>query len=33
MRVETVIIPGLPHTISAEGAARAGSFVAAAMAG
>jgi phospholipase/carboxylesterase len=28
MKVETVILPGLPHTISAEGAARAGRFLA-----
>ncbi|MBO9123707.1 MULTISPECIES: alpha/beta hydrolase [unclassified Rhizobium] len=28
MKVETVIQPGLPHTISGEGAARAGSFLA-----
>lgn len=28
VRVETLILPGLPHTISAEGAARAGAFLA-----
>jgi phospholipase/carboxylesterase len=28
MKVDTVILPGLPHTISAEGAAQAGSFLA-----
>ncbi|MBB3962604.1 alpha/beta hydrolase [Rhizobium metallidurans] len=28
MSVETIIVPGLGHTISAEGAARAGSFMA-----
>jgi phospholipase/carboxylesterase len=28
MKVETVIQPGLPHTISGEGAAKAGSFLA-----
>lgn len=28
MTVDTVILPGLPHTISAEGAAQAGSFLA-----
>jgi phospholipase/carboxylesterase len=32
MKVETVILPGLPHTISAEGAARAGTFLAEVMA-
>jgi phospholipase/carboxylesterase len=31
MKVETVIIPGLPHTISADGAARAGEFLAASL--
>jgi phospholipase/carboxylesterase len=31
MKVETVIIPGLPHTISADGAARAGKFLATAF--
>ncbi|QAB00906.1 MULTISPECIES: alpha/beta hydrolase [Agrobacterium tumefaciens complex] len=32
VKVETLTLPGLPHTISAEGAARAGSFLAEAMA-
>lgn len=31
VKVETLTLPGLPHTISAEGAARAGSFLAEAM--
>ena len=28
VKVETMIVPGLPHTISADGAARAGAFLA-----
>jgi phospholipase/carboxylesterase len=31
VNVETLILPGLPHTISAEGAAQAGNFLADAM--
>jgi phospholipase/carboxylesterase len=28
MKVETIMVPGLGHTISADGAARAGTFIA-----